>query len=99
MTRSQLPDSDRIAAAVLACPGVIALHGGVFGEVATYLPGRRVIGVQVGADRVAVHFTALLGEPVLRVAADVRAAATPLACGWPLDVVVEDVGQPGDLER
>ncbi len=30
--------SERIVAAVLATPGVAAMHGGAFGEVATYLP-------------------------------------------------------------
>ncbi|MFZ2511658.1 MAG: hypothetical protein WAW85_11310, partial [Gordonia sp. (in: high G+C Gram-positive bacteria)] len=34
-----------IAAAVAAVPGVTALSGGAFGTVATYLPGRRVLGV------------------------------------------------------
>ena len=94
MTSSPFPDADGIAAAVLACPGVVGLHGGVFGEVATYLPSRRVIGVQVAADRVAVHITARLGDPVQLVAAGVRAVTEPLACGWPVDVVVEDVDQP-----
>ncbi|MFD4183444.1 hypothetical protein ACFWPB_20405, partial [Rhodococcus sp. NPDC058514] len=37
--------ADLIADAVLAVPGVAGLHGGMFGEVATYLPGRRVLGV------------------------------------------------------
>ncbi len=35
---------DRVAAAALSVPGVHDLHGGVLGEVATYLPGRRVGG-------------------------------------------------------
>ena len=37
--------ADRVAAAVIAVPGVAFLHGGVFGEIGTYLPGRRVSGV------------------------------------------------------
>ena len=41
---------DRVAAAVRAVPGVHDLHGGAFGEVAAYLPGRRVPGLRVGSD-------------------------------------------------
>lgn len=37
---------DMIAGAVLAVPGVAALHPGPFGEVATHLPGRRVPGIR-----------------------------------------------------
>ena len=39
------PDlSETVAAAVLAVPGVAGLHGGAFGDVATYLPGARIAG-------------------------------------------------------
>ena len=33
---------DAVAAAVAGCAGVSALDGGPFGEVASYLPGRKV---------------------------------------------------------
>ncbi|NED70757.1 hypothetical protein G3I15_58540, partial [Streptomyces sp. SID10244] len=36
-----------VADAVTAVPGVTGLYGGVFGEIATYLPGGRVSGVVV----------------------------------------------------
>lgn len=39
--------ADRIAVATLSCPAVARLHGGRFGEVATYLPGRRISGVRL----------------------------------------------------
>jgi len=90
------PDPDLIATAVKSCPGVARLHGGVFGEVATYLPGRRVVGVQVGEQRVAVHFVARLDRPVREVADGVRGAVTPLAHGMPVDVIVEDVAAEDD---
>ncbi|HVX42848.1 MAG TPA: hypothetical protein VHC49_03135 [Mycobacteriales bacterium] len=90
MSDTPTPDADAIAAAVASCPGVARLHGGMFGEVATYLPGRRVVGVQVGEHRVAVHIVARLG-PLQDVADGVRGVVTPLAEGFPVDVVVEDV--------
>ena len=91
MKGRSVPDADRIAAAVGALSAVVRLHGGTFGEVATYLPGRRVTGVQVGEQRIAIHLVALLGPPVHQAAEAVRAAVTPLAEGMPVDVVIEDV--------
>lgn len=96
MNAVEPPDPDQVAAAVLAVPGVARLHGGLFGEVATYLPGRRVTGVQVGGDRVGVHVAGLLGMPIPELVAAVRAAAAPLVGGLPIDVVVEDVVMPED---
>jgi hypothetical protein len=88
---TELPDPDRIAAAVLQQCDVAGLHGGVFGEVATYLPGRRVTGVQVASDRISVHITARLRRPLHHVAHDVRAVVLPLAAGLPVDIVIEEV--------
>lgn len=47
--------ADAVAAAVLAVPGVARLHSGGFGEVATYLPGRRMPGVRIRPGGVEVH--------------------------------------------
>lgn len=99
MKETATPDPDLIAAAVRSCPGVARLHGGVFGEVATYLPGRRVVGVQVGEQRIAVHFVARLGQPVREVADGVRGAVAPLAQGMPVDVIIEDVAVGDDAEE
>lgn len=88
------PDADRIAAAAAGQPGVARLHGGRFGEVATYLPGRSVAGIQVGEQRVAVHVVARYGSSVPDVATGVRAAAAPYAAGFPIDVVIEDIEDP-----
>jgi len=89
--RGECPDPDRIAAAVLQQRDVAGLHGGLFGEVATYLPGRRVTGVQIGGDRISVHVTARLRRPLRQIADDMRAAVLPLAAGLPIDIVIEDV--------
>lgn len=82
---------DVLAAAVLGVEGVAALHGGMFGEAATYLPGRRVLGVQLTEHTAEVHLVVRYGRDVHAVAAAVRAVAAPLVPGGVVDVAVEDV--------
>ncbi len=82
--------ADRIVQAVLAVPGVAALHPGMFGEVATYLPGRRVAGVRVGTDAIDVHVSLVFDAPVRATAASIRRALHPLTA-LPVNVTVEDV--------
>src|SRR6185312_7323218 len=61
-TRSMTTDSgvvggetvEAIAAAVLASPAVARLHGGRFNTVASYLPGRRFVGVAVTPSEITV---------------------------------------------
>jgi uncharacterized alkaline shock family protein YloU len=86
------PDqADLVAAAVTAVPGVAALHGGMFGEVATYLPGHRVPGIRVNTDGVTeIHVTLLYGASVRDTAAMVRDAAAAVV-GGVVDVTVEDM--------
>lgn len=88
---SEQPDiSEVIADAVLATTGVAGLHGGMFGEAATYLPGRRVSGIRIDERGTEVHVTLLIGNPIRETADAVRAAVAPLSEG-PVHVVVEDV--------
>lgn len=82
--------ADRIAAAVLGVPGVAGLHAGMFGEVATYLPGRRVTGVRLAADVVDVHVSVLIDAPIRATAGAIRRAVAPWTT-LPVDVTVEDV--------
>lgn len=83
--------SDAVAAAVLAVPGVADLHSGTYGEVATYLAGRRVNGVRLRPDGSAeVHVVLLFGVPVLGTADLVRRAVQAVRAG-PVDVSVQDV--------
>jgi uncharacterized alkaline shock family protein YloU len=82
--------AEAIAAAVTAVDGVAELHGGIFGEAATYLPGRRVAGVRIDGDDTEIHVSVLFGFPVRHTAAAVRDAVAPLVTG-PVHVVVEDV--------
>ena len=88
--------ADLVAAAVMAVPGVADLHAGMFGEVATYLPGRRVPGIRIKADGVTeVHVTLFYGVPVRDGAARVRDAAAAVV-GGVVDVTVEDVVAASD---
>ncbi|MBJ7529679.1 MULTISPECIES: hypothetical protein [unclassified Nocardioides] len=89
---------DLVAAAVLAVPGVADLHGGVLGEVATYLPGRRVSGVKLLEPGASVHVVLTWGAAVATTTAAVREVVRPLVPG-PVHVVVEDVEPPGGAPR
>jgi len=82
--------ADLIEQAVLKVPGVSALHGGSFGEVATYLPGRRVSGIRVRDDVSEVHVVIAWGTPVLATASAVRRAVHVLV-GTPVNVTIEDI--------
>lgn len=85
--------ADRVAASVLAVPGVHDLHGGVMGEVATYLPGRRVNGVRLREDETHVHLVLAWDAPVAITTAAVRAQVAEIVPGA-VHVAVEDVAAP-----
>lgn len=96
--------ADTVAGVVRAVPGVADLHTGMFGEVATYLPGRRVNGVRVADGHADVHITIAPQAPVRETAAAVRAAVAAAFPGLLVDVTVEDIAsgprtaaQPGGL--
>lgn len=86
-------DVDRIAETVLSTPGVASLHAGAFGEVGTYLPGRRVAGIRQGDDGTHVHVVLHWDAEVLKVGDAVRDAVESLTQG-PVHVVVEDIEDP-----
>lgn len=90
--------ADAVAGAVLAVPGVTSMHGGAFGEVATYLPGRRVTGVRTQVDRVEVHVVIAPDIRVLEVAERIHAAVAPLV-RTPVGVFIEDIGPIDTLYR
>jgi hypothetical protein len=87
-------DVDAVAAAVAGCAGVAALDGGPFGEVATYLPGRKVVGVVVGNGRVTVQIRSRWGITAADLAARITAVLAPLADSRPVDVVIADIDDP-----
>jgi uncharacterized alkaline shock family protein YloU len=80
-----------IAAAVRLCPSVADLSGGRFGEVATYLPGRRVTGVRIGDRAIDVHCVGRYGVPIPVLATQIRTALAPLVGGRPINIRVEDL--------
>ena len=90
-------DVDAIAAVTLACPAVAGLHEGGTRAVATYLPGRRVIGVRVENRRVLVSVVLASGSSVRSLEAQVRSALAPHVGGRQVDVHVADVHTATDL--
>lgn len=95
-TESPEVDAEAVAGAARACRGVEALLGG-FPEVATYLPGRRVLGVRVTPRAVEVQVRAAWGIPAYEVAAGVQAAVAPLAPGRAVDVTIGGLGDPPEI--
>lgn len=84
-------DADAIAAAVMACPAVAGLHEGGTRAVATYFPGRRVVGVRVEDRRVLVSVVLASGSSVRLLEAQVRSALAPHVGRRQVDVHVADV--------
>lgn len=84
-------DVDAIAAAVRTCPAVAELDGGGTRLVATYMPGRRVVGVRVEDDRVLVSVVLAPGSSVQALESQVRSALAPLVEGRRVDVHVADL--------
>lgn len=83
----------RIAAIVSRVPGVAALDGGMFGEVATYLPGERIVGVRVRDDGVIdIHVAVYRGVPVHEIADRIRSA---LAVNVRIDITIADIIEHG----
>jgi hypothetical protein len=79
--------ADDVAARVAACPAVAGLADG---PAATYLPGRKVIGVAVRHHVIAVSVIARW-EPLPEVVRQVRAAVAQAAPGHVVDVDVADI--------
>lgn len=81
---------EEVESVVLALPGVVRLHGGRFGGLGTYLPGRRVTGVRVDEDGTEVHIVVSGIEPLPVTAGRVKRAVSAIA-PMPVHVHVEDI--------
>jgi hypothetical protein len=92
-------DIDAVTAAVLGCGGVDDLVCGPWGEVVTYLPGRRVEGMRVASDHLLISVRGRWGVPVPELARQVRAALAPLVAQRRVDIVVADLSDAADLDR
>jgi hypothetical protein len=82
-----------VAAAVRAHPAVADLDGGPFGAVASYLPGRRVVGVRIGeaGGPVEISVVARLGTPLPQLATELRQVITAVTGSRPIEVTINDV--------
>jgi hypothetical protein len=90
-------DVDAVAAAVRGCAAVSALTGGPYGEIITYLPGRRIDGVLVRDGRVTVQVRSRWGVPAADLAALISVILVPLSGHRPVDVVIADIDDPPGL--
>jgi hypothetical protein len=92
-----LESVDLIAEAARACPAVAGLHGGLFGQGTTYLPGRRVPGVALSGDEAVIGVVGRYPASVAEIASQVRAAVGAFVPpGVPVTVNVEDLLLPGE---
>lgn len=94
MSSRQGPDLDLVAARVLGCPAVAALHPGPFGEVATYLPGRRISGLRTHGARLEIHVSGVYPHTPDEIAVQIRAAVATAAPAVDVLVVIEDYQAP-----
>lgn len=88
--------AERVAALVTAHPAVAGLHGGVFEAVATYLPGRRLTGVVIGAadEPVELGVVLRLDRPFPEVVRALRREVSAMCGGAAVDITVGDVAIP-----
>ncbi|GAB3561866.1 hypothetical protein GCM10027445_01380 [Amycolatopsis endophytica] len=93
MTAGVEIDAGRIATAVQACPLVAGLHSGRLGEIATYLPGRRVPGVRIRPEEITVGVIGRYPAPVTDIGREVRAAVGPV--GRAVHVWIGDITADG----
>jgi hypothetical protein len=87
-------DIEAIATRVAACQGVIELSAGSSGTVATHLPGRRVVGVRAQGERIQIHVVGAWDAAIPVLAGEIRKKIAAFVDGRPIDVVVEDIGEP-----
>ncbi|MFD6858876.1 hypothetical protein ACFWB0_10325 [Rhodococcus sp. NPDC060086] len=84
---------DDVANTVLGIAGIAGLHSGEFGEIATYLPGRRVAGIRLGPRGCEIHVTALYPADLPALGEAVRRYVEPVV-GGPVSVVFQDIREP-----
>ncbi|MEV1170057.1 hypothetical protein [Nonomuraea sp. NPDC049784] len=84
-------EASAIAERARSCQGVAGLSGGPFGTVATYLPGKRLMGVSVNDRAVEIAIVATLDRPLPETADEVRRAVLDLAGDRQVNVRIHDV--------
>jgi len=90
--------AQRVAAAVTAHPAVVGLHGGIYGTVATYLPGRRLLGVRIGEDGEPVEIAVVVNadHPIPGVVRSLRSQVSRICGGAAVDVTIADIVLPDE---
>ena len=90
--------AERVAAAVTAHPAVARLHGGIYNDVATYLPGRKLVGVRISERGAPVEVAVVLrcDRPIPETVAALRSEVSRLCGGARVDITVADVVLPGE---
>ena len=89
-------DVDAVAAAVTACPGVSDLFGGRGDAIASYLPGRRVPGVEISSSTVLITVRSRWDATAADLLGQLSRMVTPLLHGKRLEVVVADIDDPNE---
>ena len=87
-------DVDAVAAAVAACPGVSGLFGGRGEAIASYLPGRRVLGVEVSGGTVNVTVRSRWDTTAPALLTEITSAVSPILQGERLRIIVADIDDP-----
>lgn len=88
-----------VAEAALSCPSVVSLAADGPGQLATYLPGERVVGVSLRDEVCEVGVVLRLGaRPLPELADEVRRAVEPVAGGRAVHVAVTDVVLPDEAD-
>ncbi|GAB3280563.1 hypothetical protein [Parasphingorhabdus pacifica] len=103
MTASENRTADaatRLAATVRSHPSVTELHGGRLGVIATPLPGRKIVGVRIGADAEATEIGVALrlDRPLPEVVGELRVRAREVLGAVPVNITVADVSTPDERE-
>ncbi len=92
-------DVDALHDAVLAYPGVAGLGSRLPGALATYLPGRRVMGIRVSADLIELEVRTRSDAAALQVGAALQADLKQQAAGRRIDVTIVDIELPESETR
>lgn len=87
-------DVDAVASALLDCSSVMGLGD----EIATYLGGRRIAGIEVRSDEVQVHVLGRYGLNTENLCAHISAVLMPLVPGKHINIAVIDMVEPYPLD-
>jgi hypothetical protein len=82
-----------VADTVVDHPAVVRLDSGPFGVVASYLPGRRLVGVSLGADAASAEIAVVLslGYPLPPIVEELRSRVRRVLGDVDVDIAVSDV--------